>query len=349
MTPPTRLNRRFFVQAAAVAFGACFALTSFAQDSGKKKVLFLTKSSGFQHSVVQRKAEDPKAAAHAEKHLTEFAGAKGYDVTFTKDADVFNDPKTYETYQVIAFYTTGDLTKPSDKFGSKREGNRNVPDPTKLLHTEKPMSAEGKALFLKAIEDGKVGFLGFHCASDTFHTPKKFSDELMYSADGKLNEEVDPFIKMIGGEFSGHGSQQKSTKRVATKNFPGLDGIKDFDLVEEWYGLINLAPDMHVILVQDTTTMKTDAQGKRERDYQRPPYPGTWAKMHGKGRVFYTSMGHREDVWTNPIFQDILTGGIAWALGDAKADVTPNLAQVAPKWADNPPFPPPVPAVAAKP
>ena len=60
--------------------------------------------------------------------------------------------------------------------------------------------------------------------------------------------------------------------------------------------------------------------------------------MHGKGRVFYTSMGHREDVWTSPVFQNILIGGIAWALGDAKADATPNLAQVAPKWSENPPF-----------
>ena len=79
-------------------------------------------------------------------------------------------------------------------------------------------------------------------------------------------------------------------------------------------------------------------------EYQRPPYPATWARMHGKGRVFYTSMGHREDVWTSPIFQDILTGGIAWALGDAKADVTPNLAQAAPRASENPPFPPPAPA-----
>jgi hypothetical protein len=36
-------------------------------------------------------------------------------------------------------------------------------------------------------------------------------------------------------------------------------------------------------------------------------------------------MGHREDVWTNPIFQEILSGGIRFALGEVKADATPNL------------------------
>ena len=82
--------------------------------------------------------------------------------------------------------------------------------------------------------------------------------------------------------------------------------------------------------------------------YQRPPYPATWARSHGKGRVFYTSMGHREDVWTNPIFQDILVGGIKWALGEVNAETAPNLKQVAPEAYTNPPFPEPKPP-AAKP
>jgi type 1 glutamine amidotransferase len=65
-------------------------------------------------------------------------------------------------------------------------------------------------------------------------------------------------------------------------------------------------------------------------DYQRPPYPATWVRMHGQGRVFYTSMGHREDVWTNPLYQKMLFGGIAWAVRNADADIPPNIAQVAP-------------------
>ena len=70
---------------------------------------------------------------------------------------------------------------------------------------------------------------------------------------------------------------------------------------------------------------------------RRELYPATWTRMHGKGRVFYTSMGHREDVWTNPVFQTILAGGISWALGEANADVTPNVEKVAPGYAVVPP------------
>jgi type 1 glutamine amidotransferase len=52
--------------------------------------------------------------------------------------------------------------------------------------------------------------------------------------------------------------------------------------------------------------------------------------MHEKGRVFYTSLGHREDVWSGAIFEQIVLGGLAWALGRVQADITPNIDQVAP-------------------
>ena len=147
-----------------------------------------------------------------------------------------------------------------------------------------------------------------------------------------MGNDCDPYIIMCGGEFSGHGSQQKSWIRVVTKDFPGLESLQDFEMHEEWYGLHNLNPNMQAILVQDTATMKVDPRtGQRERDYQRPPFPNTWAKPYGKGRVFYTSMGHREDVWENATFQQLLTGGLSWALGNVEADVTPNIDKVTPQ------------------
>ena len=98
--------------------------------------------------------------------------------------------------------------------------------------------------------------------------------------------------------------------------------------------LKNFASNLHVILVQAT-------QGMDGTDYQRPDYPATWARMHGKGRVFYTSMGHREDVWTSPIFQTVLLGGMSGASGNVKAKVPPNLKTVTPQAETIPPQPPP--------
>ena len=119
----------------------------------------------------------------------------------------------------------------------------------------------------------------------------------------------------------------KAWMRVADHQFPGTKGLQDFELNEEWYALRNFAPDLHVILVQDTQGMSKDDKNLM---YKRPNYPATWARKHDKGRVFYTSMGHREDVWQNPIFQNLLVGGLSWTLGNVQAEIPANLEKVAP-------------------
>jgi type 1 glutamine amidotransferase len=109
---------------------------------------------------------------------------------------------------------------------------------------------------------------------------------------------------------------------VFGRRWPGAKGLKDCELLEEWYALKNFAPDLHVILVQETEAMKGDM-------YRRPSYPATWARREDKGRVFYTSLGHREDVWQNPLFHELL-GGLSWAAGNVPhADLAVNLEKAA--------------------
>jgi type 1 glutamine amidotransferase len=52
--------------------------------------------------------------------------------------------------------------------------------------------------------------------------------------------------------------------------------------------------------------------------------------MHGKGRVFYTSMGH-ESIWRTKPFRQVLMGGMAWALHNVDAEIPPNVAEVTPE------------------
>jgi hypothetical protein len=193
------------------------------------------------------------------------------------------------------------------------------------------MTTEGKQAFLDAIAGGK-GFIGSHSAADTFHTnneSKKGPDR--YQNHGAA---ADPYVRMIGGEFIKHDEQQKAHIRCVDQKFPGMEHVGDgFDKMEEWYSLKDFSDNLHVLLVQETGTMKGN-------EYQRPPYPETWARMHSKGRVFYTSMGHRDDVWSDSLFRDILTGGMHWSCGNVNADVTPNLNQVTPGWAQNPVYVP---------
>jgi len=153
--------------------------------------------------------------------------------------------------------------------------------------------------------------------------------------EGKPFVAIHPGIWLLpeaaGADCLGHGTQQVARIRVASPRFPGAEKLgESFSMLEEWFSLIRFAKDLHVILVQDCAGMNKDKPADR-RCYDRPPFPCTWARMHGKGRVFYTSLGHREDVWSSKIFEQIVLGGLSWALGRLEADVTPNLDQVAPQ------------------
>jgi uncharacterized protein len=264
----------------------------------KPHVLFFTRSAGFQHSVITRKK--PEELSWAENILTQLGNWHGFDVTCTKDGRIFL-PEELEKFDAIFFYTTGNLTN------------------EKSLDGAPPMSPSGKKALLDAVAAGK-GFLASHCGSDTFHSPGKGDQH-------QSPDQMDPYIAMLGGEFIVHGAQQKAQMRIVSPHFPGAKDIRDFALFEEWYALKNFAPDLHVILAQSTEGMK----GKM---YERPAFPATWARMHGQGRVFYTSMGHREDVWTNPLFHQVLLGGLAWALKRVEVDITPNMDKVTPHARD---------------
>jgi len=289
------LNRRemLFATGAALLGSAAAPHSLFADSAKPKKVLFFTKSSRFIHSVVKRQGD---AQAHAERILTEIGKEHGFKVVATKDGREF-EPDKIGQWDAFAFETTGDLTTPGDD-------------------KSPPMSKEGKAAFLDAIKNGK-GFIGMHCATDTFH--------------GASDDHLDPYIEMIGGEFIVHGAQQKSKILVTSPAFPGAKAFgSSFEILDEWYSLKNFQDDLHVIMVQDTSTMER-TQGNN-KTYDRPNFPETWARLHGKGRVFYTSMGHREDVWANPLYQGLLVGALNWVTGKVDVDVKPNVAEVTPGY-----------------
>ena len=154
------------------------------------KVLFFSKSSGFEHDVVKRTDEGQSLS---ETKLTELGRTHGFDVVATKDGRVFDGDLSQ--YDAFFFFTTGILTE---------AGTDNTP----------AMSARGKEALLAAIRNGK-GFIGVHSASDTFH-----SKEEPYETQPQL----DPYIAMLGGEFLSHGSQQEGRVKVVDTSFPGLQG-----------------------------------------------------------------------------------------------------------------------------
>lgn len=302
-------TRRDFLRTTTAA-GAAFLVSHSTRGAKKKSVLLFTKSSGFEHEVVKVAPGKPSIMEAALRNL---AAQNGFDLTASKDGRIF-DSKDFHNYDAVVFFTTGDLTQ---------TGTDKHP----------PMSPQGKQALLDAIQHG-LGFVGVHAASDTFHTQPDPADlSNRYIAHG---EQSDPYLRMLGGEFIIHGREKDPRLQTANviindPHFPGLQGVKSpVPFKEEWYSLKDFAPDMHVILTLDTSTMNGLA-------YKRAPYPVAWARMQGQGRVFFTAMGDRPENWSNTFMLDVLAGGIRWATRDVDASIPPNLQTAAPGHAEIPP------------
>ena len=293
------------------------------------KVLFFSKSSNFEHSVIKRRNGQP---SWAEQVLAREGPKHDIEFVFSKDGSQFT-PAFLAQFDAFIFYTSGDLLAPG------KDGNP-------------PMTAAGKAALLDAIAAGK-GFVGIHSAADTFHTGETVDTDTNQPRTWRYRsagEKADPYIRMLGGELIVHGTQQVARARITDPKFPGLTGRGEaLELQEEWYSMTDFSPDLHVLLVLDPGSMRDlSANGKDwppagwDTPYKRPPYPVAWTRMQGQGRVFFSAIGHREDTWLNPVFLDFLLGGLKWAVRETDADVTPNLKQVAPGAYQLPPVSGPV-------
>jgi len=294
-------------------------------ESVRRHILFFNRSAGFEHDPI--KIKKPGEPSEAGKVLIELGKQHNWEITETKDGTVFT-PENIAKYDAFFFYATGDLTSPKS-----REG-KDISTP--------PISPDGKALLLKAIENGK-GFIGTHAAADCSHYAENGENMGKAEAERYKNhgDKADPYINMLGGEFIHHDAKQHAVLNVIDPSFPGLGGAgAQLQTGEgEWYSLKDFKKDLHVILVQDTA-------GMNGADYKRPNYPQTWIRLHGKGRVFYTSLGHgpyslggkqEPGVWPEAGFQSLLVGGISWAVHNIDADTTPNIEKVTPQAWQNPP------------
>ena len=179
-----------------------------------------------------------------------------------------------------------------------------------------PFTVAQKEMLLDFVKSGK-GFIGTHCSSLTFYDYPAFGEmlggyfvrSLTNSAQRrivvlKVEDQTHPATRMLGpswpvwDEFYIFGD-------------PKVPG-EDVDTLFKNKIPISFSRQRHKVLLS-VDTERTNLEGtsmKRGADY-----PQAWVCDYGKGRVFYTSFGHREDIWSvDPVFQAHLNGGIRWAL-----------------------------------
>jgi type 1 glutamine amidotransferase len=138
------------------------------------------------------------------------------------------------------------------------------------------------------------------------------------------------FGEILGATGASHREPtEKATIVVEDPSHPvvrAFDG-KPFEYVDEFYRLA--APysrdKVRVLLSLDpnaTDMMQGRCYGQCLRDDN--DYPVAWIRQAGKGRVFYTSLGHNPDVFFDPRMLEMFLAGIQYALGDLTADATPR-------------------------
>ena len=282
--------------------GLAFVLAALSLPAAPLRVLYFTKSSGFEHSVIKWADGQP---SYSEKVLTALGAKHDIEFTFSKDGSLFTADYLAQ-FKVLLFYTSGDLTSVGT------DGHPGI-------------TVTGLAALFDYVAGGG-GFVGLHSAGDTFHSQERGGGNNPRRLQRYRNYGVaaDPYCQMLGGEFIRHGPQQVAKATVTDQKFPGFGELgAEINVNEEWYTLKDFAANDHVLLVMQTA-------GMQGGDYARPPYPLAWVRPHGKGRVAYHAMGHRDDVWDSAAYQSMLAGMLRWAAGKAEADVTPNLNQVAP-------------------
>lgn len=167
------------------------------------------------------------------------------------------------------------------------------------------MDDEQKAALLSFVRDDGKGFVGVHSATITFTNWPEYGE-------------------MIGGYFDEHPwGTFDAPIVVEDQNFPGMQQWpKSFVWKDEIYQLKDFSRDkVRVLMRLDASKVELNNPRVHRKDGD---FAVTWAKAYGKGRVFYSNLGHVEQTWDDPKMQKMLVEAIKWSMGLVDADVTPR-------------------------
>ncbi|MFT4638029.1 MAG: type 1 glutamine amidotransferase [Verrucomicrobiales bacterium] len=214
-----------------------------------------------------------------------------FEVTASEDESVFEKESLDQFDAVIMLNTTGEVFLPKD--GPADEAGKQ-----KAKEREDSL----KRNLLAFVREGK-GLAGMHSATDTYKNWKEYND-------------------MMGGAFVSHPWHEKVLLKNVDPKSPlnaAFNG-EGFEVTDEIYMFRDdtaLAKDRRMLLTLDP---KMDlSKGKRADGL----YAVSWMDTYGRGRVFYCSLGHRDEIFWNEAVLKHYLAGIQFALGDLEAEATP--------------------------
>jgi len=267
-------------------------------DKTAKRLLLVTDSGGFIHDSV----------GLAEQILKEIGPKHGLDVTCFRYT---RDPKApaFAKYAADFRRITG-LTVEPENCGRVNAETLAKFDAVLFFTTGDPITKDEAADLLAWVKKGGA-FAGTHCATDTLYKTPAYGE-------------------IIGAYFVNHPWHQKIKLKVedpahpAGKSFPNGAEITDeiYQFGPSKAGADIYSRDrLHIILSLDNSSVDTT---KKDVVREDKDFAISWCQKVGEGRSFYTSLGHRKEVWQDPRFQEHLLGGIKWALKQLPGDATPS-------------------------
>jgi type 1 glutamine amidotransferase len=279
----------------------CFA-------DARKQLLLVTHSGGFMHDSIHV----------AEQVLKEIGPKHGFEVTcwrYTADPDAMVDGKpALAAYSEKFRSTTGEKGKPGEEVTKAHCGRINAETLKKfdavLFFTTGSKSAKPAPLTDDELKDlitwvkNGGAFAGTHCGTDTLYDT--------------------PYGELIGGYFDLHPWHQKIRLKVEDPKHPAAKGFTNgAEITDEMYQFKEpySRDRLHIILSIDNESIDVNQSGVKRKDKD---FAVAWCQEVGKGKVFYTSLGHRREVWRDPRFQEHLMGGLKWAVGLQPGDATPS-------------------------
>jgi type 1 glutamine amidotransferase len=243
------------------------------------------------------------SAGPAKKHLLVIGEEKGYRHEAVSHAMATIERLGTECglWETTLRTDTEVLTKKKLEYNAK---NLNDFDAV-LFYTGGDLEMDGqqKADFISFIRDDGKGFIGVHSAAITFVDWPEYGD-------------------MIGGYYDEHPWLTFDAPIIVEDpSFPGMQQWpRSFVLRDEIYQMRNYSRSkVRVLMRLDVSKLDMKNKNVHRTDGD---FAVTWAKMYGKGRVYYTTLGHVEQNWDKPEFQQMITEAIAWAMGLENADVT---------------------------